>query len=247
MGATRIEAFVEEPTGRVVQHFSIRRMYNLGGATRDPSTAASHQQEAARSGIAITSAGPAPQIYPVANHAITIDDEVFVHGSQTSGEVEIALVETDRLYVGVASDHTDRALERISIPWSKQICPNILAPVLWRWEDMVGLWDRCVLRAHIDGRLYQEVEAGAFLSPPDMLRILRERTDNVPGRGLVVLGGTAPTLGGRLEFGTQWEISITAPDGRAIRHTYRVANLLGELHEGFRVPLETPKSATGAE
>jgi 4-hydroxyphenylacetate 3-monooxygenase len=243
MGAMRIEAFVEQPTGRVAQHFVIRRMYNFGSATRDPGVAVAHQQEVAHSGIHIALSVPAPRIYPIASHAIATADEVFVHNEETSGEVEIVVIEADRLYVGVGSDHTDRALERTSILWSKQACPNVLAPVLWPWDDVAAIWDDCVLRAWVDGRLYQEVAAGKFLSPPDMLRTLRERVAGVPARDVVVFGGTIVALDKKLGFGAHWQFALTAPDGREIRHAYHVTNILDEVREGFRVPMENPKPA----
>ena len=46
--------------------FEVRRMYNLGSATRDPNTAVAHQQEVALSGIHIAFDVPAPRIYPIA-------------------------------------------------------------------------------------------------------------------------------------------------------------------------------------
>lgn len=241
----RLDVFVEERGGRVTMPLSIRRMYNFGSATRDPRVAIAHQQEVAHSGIHIAFSVPAPRIYPIAPHAITTAGEVFVHNAETSGEVEIVLVQADRLYVGVGSDHTDRALERTSILWSKQACPNVLAPVLWPWEDVAGIWDSCVLRARVDGRPYQEVEAGKFLSPPDMLRILRERVDGVPARDVVVFGGTIVALDKKLGFGARWEFELEAPDGRTIRHGYDVTNILDEVRDGFRVPMENPKPPGG--
>ncbi len=243
MGAMRIEGFVDQPTGRVAENFSIRRMYNFGSATRDPQVAVAHQQEVAHSGINIALSVPAPRIYPMANHAITTGDEVFVHHAETSGEVEIALIQGAELYIGVASDHTDRALERTSILWSKQACPNVLAPVLWRWQDIEASWDQCVLQSWVDGRPYQKVEAGKFLSPPDMLRTLRDRVNGVPKRDFALLSGTIVALDKKLCFGSHWEFALTAPDGRELRPAYRVVNILDEVRDGFRVPLENPKPA----
>jgi 4-hydroxyphenylacetate 3-monooxygenase len=237
----RLEFFVDQRDGRRADSITIRRMYNFGSATRDPQVAVAHQQEVAHSGIHIALDVPAPRIYPIARHAITTDTEVFVHDAETSGEVEIVLVQTDRLYVGVGSDHTDRALERTSILWSKQACPNVLAPVLWPWDDVAAHWDDCVLRAWVDGRPYQEVACGKFLSPPDMLATLRARVADVPARDIVVFGGTIVALDKRLGFGAHWEFALTAPDQRELRHAYYVTNILDEVRDGFRVPLENPK------
>lgn len=97
----------------------IARMYNLGSATRKAETAVAHQEEVAKEGIRIALDVPAPRIYPIATHALTTGNEVEAQCSHTSGEVEIVLLVADQLYVGVGSDHTDRALEKTSIPWSK--------------------------------------------------------------------------------------------------------------------------------
>ena len=120
--------------------FKIRRMYNFGSATRDPQTAVAHQEEVAKSGIHIAFNVPAPRIYPIALHALATDDEVLVQSDRTSGEVEIVIYVGDQLYVGVGSDHTDRALETVSIPGSKQACANHLKPVFWPYDEIRDTW-----------------------------------------------------------------------------------------------------------
>jgi hypothetical protein len=237
-----IEAFVDQANGRRAEHVRVRRMYNFGSATRDPDVAVPHQQEVALAGVHIALSVPAPRIYPIATHALTTAEEVMVHVPETSGEVEIVLVQTDRLYVGVGSDHTDRALERTSILWSKQACPNVLAPVLWPWDEVKDRWDSCVLRSWVDGKLYQDVPVSAFLSPPDMLRILHDRVRDVPKRDFVLFGGTFVSVDKHLGYGKRWEFELDDPvGGRKIRHGYDVINILDEVREGFRVPVENPK------
>ncbi len=234
----RFEATIETLTGGRRRPFTVTRMYNLGSATRDPGAAATHQQEVARAGIGIALHVPAPRIYPIAPFALTLDDEILVQGGRTSGEVEIVLVVDDRLYVGVGSDHTDRALERTSIPWSKQVCPNVLAPVLWPFDDVADHWDRCRLRSRVDGRPYQDVGVDFFLHPRDILAVLKERVPGLPGRGFVAFCGTAASAAGELGFGGRWEVELADPLlDRTITHGYRVTRLLDEVAEPFRVPL----------
>jgi hypothetical protein len=219
---------------RVVE---VRRQYNLGSATRDAATAEHHQQEVAKAGIKIAFDVPAPRIYPIGPWALTTDGQVTVQGARTSGEVEIVLVVDDEVYVGVGSDHTDRELERVSIPWSKQVCPNVLAPVLWRWADVRGHWDSCTLACDLDGEPYQRVGVEAFLDPDAVLEILRERAD-VPDAQFAVFCGTYVSLSGSLGFGSEWSFSLEDPVlGRSISHAYEVVGLLDELQEGYRVPL----------
>ncbi|GAA4686764.1 DUF2848 family protein [Nocardioides nanhaiensis] len=218
--------------------FPVARMYNLGSATRDAQVAVHHQEEVAAAGVRIAFDVPAPRIYPIAPHALTTSDAVEVHGDRTSGEVEIVLVVAeDDVYVGVGSDHTDRDLERVSIVYSKQTCPNVLAPRLWRLSDVVDHWDDCVLESWVDGRPYQRTPTGTFLSPEDLLAVLRERA-NPPDHGFVLYAGTIVALDGRLDYGSTWSFRLHDPVlDREITHSYELTGLMTEMAEGFRVPL----------
>jgi 4-hydroxyphenylacetate 3-monooxygenase len=192
---------------------------------------------------------PAPRLYPIGTHALTTGDTVEVHTAETSGEVEIVVVRdaAGRVLVGVGSDHTDRALERTSIPWSKQACPNVLAPVLWPLDEIRDHWDDCVLRSWVDGRLYQEVSVAAFLHPDDVLRIVAERAPGLPERDLVVFCGTIVSVDKRLGFGRDWRFEIDDPTaGRAIDHHYRVVEMFEAIADGYRVPVVTGDGSTAA-
>jgi 4-hydroxyphenylacetate 3-monooxygenase len=165
-----------------------------------------------------------------------------VQGPRSSGEVEIVLVQADRLYVGVGSDHTERDLERASIVWGKQASPNILAPTLWDFEEIAGHWDQCVMRSTVDGRLYQDVSVSAFLSPPDILRILKERVTRLPARDFVVFCSTIVALNKEFGFGSRWQFELEDPVlKRKISHTYKLEPLFNEIAEAYRVPLVTGK------
>lgn len=236
-----VSVSVDDGAGPRAARLKVERMYNLGSATRKPATARVHQQEVARAGIHIAYDVPAPRIYPIGAHALTTGDEVFVHGNETSGEVEIVIAVSDEIYVGVGSDHSDRALERVSIPWSKQVCPNVLAPVLWPFEPLRGRWDSCVLRSRVDGRLYQEVAVSAFLHPDDILATLRRRVNELPSRDYLVFCGTVASLDQALGFGKTWTIELEDPTAdRRIRHEYTVRNLFDEIRSEFRVPVRNP-------
>ncbi len=221
------------------QGFTIQRMYNFGSATRDPETAVAHQQEVAKSGIHIAFDVPAPRIYPIALHALTFEDELFVQSERTSGEVEIVVLVSDQIYVGVGSDHTDRALETVSIPGSKQACANHLAPVFWPYEEMRDAWDGCTLRSWVDGRLYQEVGVDAFLAPEDVVRTLRARGQAVPERDFLIFCGTIVSVDKELGYGSEWRYELEG-DNRRIGAEYRVVDILSEMRPEYRVPFFNP-------
>ncbi len=227
--------------------FRTNRMYNFGSATRDPDVAVAHQQEVAESGIHIAFDVPAPRIYPIALHALTTDDELFVQTEKTSGEVEIVLHMADQLYVGVGSDHTDRALETVSIPGSKQACANHVCPVFWPYDEMRGDWDACVMRAWVDGRLYQDVGVDAFLKPEDIIDVLRKRVSRVPERDFTVFCGTIVSVDKALGYGAEWSYEMQAPgSGRRIGASYSVVDILSEVTPDFRVPFFNPQRGNAA-
>ncbi len=236
----KFEAEVVDQHGVSPRIFSVARMYNLGSATRDAAVAVPHQEEVAREGVRIALHVPAPRIYPIDTFALTTGDAVGVQGPRSSGEVEIVLVMSDRLYVGVGSDHTERDLERASIVWSKQTNPNVLAPTLWDYEEIADHWDQCVMRSTVDGRRYQDVSVSAFLSPPDILRILGERVPGLPKRDFVVFCSTIVALDKEIGFGDVWQFEMEDPVlGRKIDHSYKVEQLFAEIAEPYRVPLVT--------
>ncbi len=234
----QFEATVMEEGGSRLATFPVRRMYNLGSATRDAGRAVAHQVEAADAGVFIATDVPTPRIYPISRDTLVTGTEVFVQCPRTSGEVEIVIHVADQVYVGVGSDHTDRALERTSIPWSKQNCANVLAPVLWPFEPMRDRWDRCVLRSWVDGRPYQEVGVDVFLHPDEILRLLPQRLLDMQERDYTVFCGTYVSLSKEFGFGHRWEVELDDPAGeRRIRHAYTVHDLFEEIRPEFRVPL----------
>jgi len=213
---------------------------NLGSATRSDEVAKQHRDEVLLHGVRIATSVPAPRMYPIGVPAVGTDDVVEVHTEETSGEVEIVLIMADRLYVGVGSDHTDRALERASIPWSKQACTNVLAPEIWPFDELAQDWDRCILRSWVDGRLYQQVGVDAFLRPEDILTIVADRAPGFPKTNAMIFCGTIVSVDKRLGFGRRWDFEIEDPTGnRRIRHGYDVRNMFDAIRPDYRVPMLT--------
>jgi hypothetical protein len=170
-----------------------------------------------------------PIFYRVAPSLLTTSDTIQVVGTETSGEVEFVLaMRDDGLWVGLGSDHTDRGLERTSVALSKQLCAKVVAPLLWRFDDLAPHWDRIELRswAHRGGRRepYQDGTVAAILSPDRLLAMYAESGAMLDVGG-VLFSGTVPTIAA-IAPADEFEMELFDPVlRRSLHHRYRVAVL----------------------
>ena len=168
-----------------------------GWTGRDPVARDKHIAELEAIGIARPASTPI--YYRVAARRIAIADSIEVSGNQSSGEVEFVLIGWQgRIFVGVGSDHTDRKVETYSVTVSKQMCDKPMAAVLWELEDVIGHWDKMILRSYawIDGArvLYQEGTLDAMLPVADLIR--GGFGDKGLPDGCAMFGGTFAAKGG---------------------------------------------------
>jgi hypothetical protein len=157
--------------------------------------------------------------------------EIQVLGEDTSGEVEAVLLSlADGLWVGLGSDHTDRAMEAHGVALAKQLCRKPMAAGLWRFDEVAPHWDQLVLRAHIveDGARvpYMEAALAAVRRPEDLIRdyaveLGRSRDPELPV-GTVMFMGAIGAIGGIRSSG-RFEMELEDPVlGRTLRHAYDV-------------------------
>ena len=144
-----------------------------GWTGRDPVARDKHIAELEAIGIARPATTPI--YYRVSARRLTTADSIEVSGEHSSGEVEFVLIGWQgRIFVGLGSDHTDRKVEAYSVTVSKQMCDKAMAPVLWELEDVIGHWDRMILRsfAWIEGArvLYQEGTLDSMLRSPELIQ-----------------------------------------------------------------------------
>jgi len=143
-----------------------------------------------------------PIFYRVASSLFTYARDVQVSGPDTSGEVEFVLIRTRTdLRVAVGSDHTDRKAETVGVSLSKQLCAKPVSAESWPYEEVKPHWERLVLRAWADGRLYQEGSVAAMRSPEDLMA----RYPLQPGCAmfcgtLAAIGGIRPARTFRMEL-----------------------------------------------
>jgi hypothetical protein len=197
-----------------------------GWTGRDPVARDKHIAELEAIGIARPATTPI--YYRVSARRLTQEDSIEVCGGDSSGEAEFVLIGWQgRIFVGAGSDHTDRKVESYSVTVSKQMCDKSIASELWELEDVIGHWDRMILRsfAWIDGArvLYQEGTLDAMLPVKELLA--RGFEDGKIPDGCAMYGGTFAAIGG-IRPADRFEYELEDPVlKRVIRHGYDVIAL----------------------
>ena len=179
-------------------NFAPARVIIAGYTGRNQDEVRAHVKELAAQGIPAPT--EIPTIFRTTLDRLTAANEIEVVGTRTAGEAEVVLlVNGQDLWVSIGSDHTDRELEKIDIPASKQVCPKPVSSTVWRYADIRERWDGLILRSWVgeSGReqLYQEGRMAALLRPEDLLALLRRRLGNLVD-GAAVYTGTIPLIGG---------------------------------------------------
>jgi hypothetical protein len=170
-----------------------------------------------------------PVFYQIAASRLTIDASMEVCGEASSGEVEFLLIRSGGEYlVGVASDHTDREVEKFDITASKQMCEKPCAPTLWRLSDIEAHWDQLILRSYatINGKreLYQQSHVTTMHAPRDLIGKF-ESHGEAPANGTAILGGTLAAIGG-IRPSSRFEIELEDPVlKRKLSHSYEIKDL----------------------
>ena len=204
----------------------IDQLVIAGWTGRDPVARDKHIAELETLGIARPASTPI--YYRVSVRRLTLEDEIEVCGLESSGEVEFVLIGWQgRIFVGCGSDHTDRKVESYSVTVSKQMCDKPIASVLWELEDVIGHWDRMILRSHavIGGKreLYQEGTLDAMLPVHELIRRGFDR-GRLPD-ACAMFGGTFAANGG-IRPASRFEFELEDPVlKRTIRHAYDVISL----------------------
>ncbi len=199
-----------------------------GYTGRDQAAVQKHVAELEKEGIPPPPS--VPMYYPKPAWGLSVGDEMHVLGAETAGEVEFVLLpQGAKTYVGVGSDHTDRNLEKVDIPKSKQVCPSMFSRTLWDLDDVKDHWDRLEFRswATCAGKkvLYQQSTVACLLPPDELLARVRARVRGDLA-GLVIFSGTSALLTGGFVFAERFEGELSDPVlQRAIRIDYAVHTL----------------------
>jgi len=193
------------------------RLIVAGWTGRDRSAVDHHIEELAAIGVPAPSS--VPLYYRCAPQLLTQAPMIQVLGDRSSGEAEPFLLKQDGvLWLGLASDHTDRALETYSVAYSKQACAKPVADMLWRFDEVADHLDTLRLQSWIregdDWTAYQDGTLASILPLQDLI------TGADLQDGTAMLCGTLPAIGGVRPAGT-FKMTLTDPVfGRSIDWAY---------------------------
>ncbi len=211
----------------------VKKVFNAGWAGRDRDAVQHHIDELAAVGV------PAPQhvptLFALGNHLLTAADTIQVHGNDTSGEVEYVLFwHQGEIFVTVGSDHTDRRLEKHSIPKSKNLCLNVMADVAWPYTEVEKHFEQLILDCSVTRNgadsPYQHDVTGALLSPEYWITELAQRLGRLDD-GLVLFSGAIGTIAG-LVVGDAYAFQLIDPKlKRSITHCYSCEVLTGAIED----------------
>lgn len=208
----------------VERELELEAVIVAGYTGRDRSAVMQHIEELAALGVPPPSSVPAYWIFPP--HLATTAATTSVTGATTSGEAEVCLlVDGEDVFVTVASDHTDRAVEALDVGLSKAICQKPIAAEAWPIDVVEGRWDELVLRSWIEESgvevPYQDGTCAALVPPPELLA----GVPFDPLRRFALLTGTVPVIGGiRPSGGFRAEL-VDPGCGRSIHLRYGVTTL----------------------
>lgn len=208
--------------GTCEENIRIDNLVIAGWTGRDREALEEHIAELGELGIPRPETTPV--YYRVSVSRLTQSPRIEVSGTQSSGEAEFVLLQhAGCLYVGVASDHTDRNVETYNITVSKQMCDKPIAVGLWPWAEVSEHWDVIRLRSWIgENELYQDGTVAAMLDPHEI--IAGYAPDGLLD-GTLMLCGTLGAIGG-IRPSHRFTFELDDPHlRRRIGHSYEMTSL----------------------
>ncbi len=209
------------------QGITINDLVIAGWTGRDVGALEEHIRELEQLGV--PRPGSVPCFYRVSAANLTTASRIECLGDQSSGEVEFLLVGTeDGMLIGLGSDHTDRNIETMSVPVSKQMCAKPVSPVMWRFESVADHFDQLILRSWVTEedrvQLYQEGPVSAMRSPADLIGLYLDGASLLPS-GMAMYCGTLAAIGG-IRPARHFRMELEDPVlDRRIGHAYDIHTL----------------------
>ena len=208
--------------GTTPEEINIDKLIVVGFAGRDIEKTMEHIRELEAEGIPCPKT--VPVVYQCSKALLTTDDTIDVIADKTSGEVEyLILVRDGKYYIGLGSDHTDRALEAVSIHKSKQLCLKPYAQDLWPLDEIKDHFDEIKLVSSqvVNG---EEItyQSGVTSDLLPLERILAEVEKELDTNNSLIYTGTVPLKDG-FKYGEKFSCKLIDERlNREISLTYHV-------------------------
>ena len=208
--------------------FEAKQLVLAGYTGRDQESVRRHIEELAQQGVPVPKR--VPELYTVNPLSLQVGGTVWANDGSSSGEVEyVLLIEKDDLFVTVGSDHTDRALEALTVEKSKQIYPKVLGREVWRVNQLMKEWDGLILRSTVtEGEAEHEYQSGT-LGGLITAKNLQELIGQVGQPGTVIFSGTVPLIDGLVRYGSRFIGELASPDGRVLSRCSYDISVLGQV------------------
>lgn len=181
-----------------------------GYTGRNQKNVQAHIDELKRLGVPTPYSTPA--MYWISPARLTTLEQIIVVGEKTSPEVEFfaAADNHGNFYITVASDHTDRELETVSVGKAKQICEKVIGDDVWLLDDVRNQWDKIIIESKVliddEWHLYQSGTLGEIMVLADLLSLIQN--DQPTGSKPALLSGTIPIIGGDTIYTKACEIMM---------------------------------------
>jgi hypothetical protein len=194
--------------GRKPLSFDVKRLIVVGFAGRDVEKTMEHIRELEAEGIKCPK--EVPVVYECSPALLTQAPAMEVVAGASSGEVEYLVVKhAGKTYIGLGSDHTDRALEAVSIHKSKQLCAKPIAREVWDYEEIAGHFAsiRLVSGQTVKGEAV-DYQAGVTADLLPLETILAKVRREIPDlEDCIIYTGTVPLKQG-FKFGERFSCAL---------------------------------------
>ena len=167
-------------------------------------------------------------LYKKANLSPAVNTGIRVISDDTSGEVEyFLLLQNDKIYLGLASDHTDRGIEKHDVEKSKQVCPVVLSDIVWDYSE-IKEWKSLTLKSWAakgnEKILYQEASLEIFMKPEEIIDFVKEEIQSDVNNS-IILCGTPPLIPEQIIYTNKFYCELSNGSGMKISLEYEISRI----------------------
>lgn len=193
--------------GATEKEFNLEKLIVVGFAGKDIEKTMEHIHELEAEGIKCPKT--VPVVYQCSKEILTNSHTIDVIADKTSGEVEyLILVDNGKYYIGIGSDHTDRALEAVSIHKSKQLCLKPYAKDFWDYDEIKDHFEEIkLISSQIVAGKEIEYQAGKTSDLLPLDRIIAEIEKEMTIDNSLIYTGTVPLKDG-FKFGSKFSCKL---------------------------------------